>query len=124
MIEVPVATADLVDRLTILEIKLERFSSDARVNVGREYSLLLERLNTSGVHIPGALKEQLAGINRQLWDVEERIRACERSQEFDRGFIALARSVYSLNDRRSAVKREINLLCGSGLIEEKNYFSD
>jgi hypothetical protein len=121
MIEVPLSPGDLVDRLSILAIKLERFSTLARVNVEREHHELSRRLNRSGVVIPAGPMQQLSAVNQQLWTVEEELRACEEAQRFDQNFINLARSVYQLNDQRSALKRQINLACGSPLLEEKNY---
>ena len=121
MIEVPLSPGDLADRLSILAIKLERFSAEARINVEREHQQLQQRLAQSGVVIPTGAQQQLGAINQQLWDVEEQLRACEEAQHFDQRFIDLARSVYQLNDQRSALKRQINLSCGSPLLEEKNY---
>jgi len=121
MIDVPLSPGDLCDRLTILAIKGERFSGVALENVQRETALLQERLERSGVSIPPETLSGLSQINRQLWDVEEQLRNHEEQQRFDQAFIALARSVYQLNDQRSALKRQINLACGSPLIEEKNY---
>lgn len=121
MIDVPLSPGDLCDRLTILAIKSERFSDKALENVQREMALLQERLNGSGLKVPLEAMAGLSQINQQLWDVEEQLRSHEEQQRFDQAFIALARSVYQLNDQRSALKREINLACGSALIEEKNY---
>ena len=121
MIEVPVSPGDLCDRLTILAIKAERFSGEALENVQREMALLHERLEGSGLSIPQDVLLGLSEINRRLWDVEEQLRSHEEQQRFDQSFIDLARSVYQLNDQRSALKRQINLACGSALIEEKNY---
>ena len=121
MIDVPLSPGDLCDRLTILAIKRERFSGEALENVQRETTLLQERLERSGFAIPPKALFELSQINRQLWDVEEQLRSHEEQQRFDQSFIDLARSVYQLNDQRSALKREINLAYGSGLIEEKNY---
>ena len=121
MIDVPLSPGDLCDRLTILEIKGERFSGEALENVQRETALLQERLERSGLAVPPEALAGLSQINRQLWDVEEQLRSHEEQLRFDQAFIALARSVYQLNDQRSALKREINLACGSALIEEKNY---
>jgi len=121
MIDVPLSPGDLCDRLTILAIKGERFSGEALENVQRETTLLQERLDHSGLSIPSEALSGLSQINRQLWDVEELLRSHEEQQRFDQAFIALARSVYQLNDQRSALKREFNLACGSALIEEKNY---
>ena len=121
MIDVPLSPGDLCDRLTILEIKGERFSGKALKNVQRETALLQERLERSGLSIPQDALSGLSQINRQLWDVEEQLRSHEEQQRFEQSFIALARSVYQLNDHRSALKRQINLACGSALIEEKNY---
>ena len=121
MIDVPLSPGDLCDRMTILAIKGERFSGEALENVQHETALLQERLERSALSIPQDALSGLSQINRQLWDVEEQLRSHEELQRFDQSFIALARSVYQLNDQRSALKREINLACGSSLMEEKNY---
>lgn len=121
--EVPTSWGELIDKITILEIKVERLESEsARANAARELSLLREiagpvlaRGQTT------ALVARLKKLNQALWEIEDCIREHERAGTFDAAFIALARSVYKTNDERGAVKRELNLALGSGLIEEKSY---
>jgi predicted nucleic acid-binding Zn-ribbon protein len=120
---VEVSWGELVDKLTILEIKQRRLSSqDAVANVRRELAALNKVLGT--LQAPtgfGALKDGLVAINEALWEIEDRIRAKEAASSFDQEFIDLARSVYFNNDKRAALKREINVLLKSDLIEEKQY---
>jgi hypothetical protein len=120
----PISWGELLDKISILQIKSERVHSpDAQKNVRDE----LDRLNgiaAERVRGDAWLQEtcrRLKVINEKLWDVEDRIREKERIQSFDADFIALARSVYRSNDERAAIKREINLHTGSELIEEKQY---
>ena len=120
---VPTSWGELIDKITILEIKVERLTSDeARANAARELGLLRE---IAGPVLAGsemaALVARLKALNESLWEIEDHIRDHERSATFDAAFIALARSVYQRNDERGAVKREINLALGSELIEEKSY---
>lgn len=121
---VPVAPGELIDRLTILQIKLERIADPAgRANVAYEHALLTEVADRT---IPPAeglapLRDELAAINAALWDIEDGIRACDAGGDFGAKFVALAQSVYRTNDRRAAVKRRINLLLGSAILEVKSY---
>jgi len=123
-IETPLPVGDFIDRLTILDIKAERVDDPVKLrNIERERAALLQIWSDSayfGTSIEGEQRE-LKSVNAELWEVEDRIRIKERRGEFDREFIALARSVYRLNDRRAQVKRAINLKLGSDLIEEKSY---
>jgi len=120
---VEVSWGELVDKLTILEIKQRKLSSpDAVANVRRELAALNKVLG--GLKPPdgfAALKDGLVAINESLWEIEDRIRAKEAASSFDQEFIELARSVYFNNDKRAALKREINVLLKSDLIEEKQY---
>jgi predicted nucleic acid-binding Zn-ribbon protein len=105
-------------------IKAERIADPAkRRNVMRELASLTA-LREQNIALTGeveALYQELASINRQLWETEDRLRQCERDKRFDDNFIELARSVYQANDRRAAVKRQLNQLTGSPLVEEKSY---
>jgi hypothetical protein len=118
----PISWGELIDKITILEIKALRLEDTARANAGMELALLREiaapALEDGRIT---ALADQLRYQNQALWDIEDRIRDKERAGRFDADFIALARSVYQTNDRRGALKREINLALGSALIEEKSY---
>lgn len=122
-VRVDISAGELFDKLTILEIKAERIQDEKKLrNVKRE----LERVEAIAAHlIQGdkilSLVLRLKELNGRLWDIEDKIRLCERDQCFDEEFIELARSVYITNDLRSYVKREINKLLGSDLVEEKSY---
>jgi hypothetical protein len=115
---------EFLDKLTILEIKAERISDPAKLaNVRRE----LEQLRSTWAASPLAgrdvapLVAELRTVNVALWEIEDRLRGHEAERRFDREFVELARSVYRTNDRRAALKRELNLALGSDLIEEKSY---
>ncbi|MEM9304265.1 MAG: DUF6165 family protein [Pseudomonadota bacterium] len=121
---IPVAHGELIDKITILEIKSERISDPAKLeNVNRELAELLAiwspfEASNAGVADP---RSRLKGVNEALWDIEDDIRLKEAARAFDEEFIRLARAVYVTNDRRAAIKREINEILGSKLVEEKSY---
>lgn len=121
---VPVSPGEVLDKITILEIKSERMQDETKlVNVRRELALLQETW-TKSVHQDKQIQQlhkQLKEINEALWDIEDAIRNEERKQSFDERFIELARNVYFTNDRRSRVKKELNLHLGSQIVEEKSY---
>ena len=124
--KIEVSNGEVLDKYTILQIKSERITdSTARKNVQRELESLQPAVDTihsqesSGALI--TLQDQLFEVNTQLWEVEDVLRGLEKSQDFGPSFVATARSVYQLNDRRAAVKKEINLLTGSAMVEEKSY---
>jgi hypothetical protein len=124
-VAVPTAPAELVDRLSILRIKGERIRDEGKlVHVRRELALL-ERAATSLRWSEEAerLSGELKGVNERLWDVEDRLREHEARQDFGDAFVALARSVYQLNDQRGALKRQINALLGAEWSEQKQYGS-
>jgi hypothetical protein len=121
--QVPISWGELIDKITILEIKVERLGAEqARANAAKELNLLRE---IAGPVLAGGkaagLVARLKSLNETLWEIEDRIRDHERSNDFGAGFIELARAVYKRNDERGAVKRELNLALGSELIEEKSY---
>jgi Family of unknown function (DUF6165) len=121
---IPVAWGELIDKITILEIKSERILDAAAVaNVRKELALLRKAAAPvlSGGDEILALLRQLKAINESLWDIENRIRAKEAAGEFDRDFVELARAVYKSNDERGAKKREIDRKWICGLAEEKSY---
>ncbi len=124
VISVPISYGELIDKMTILEIKAAQISDSSKlVNVRTELDLLNETWashDTSRVDIADA-RARLKSVNENLWDIEDRIRLKEKAQAFDIEFIELARSVYFRNDERAKIKREINLALGSQLVEEKSY---
>ncbi|MEM9388414.1 MAG: DUF6165 family protein [Pseudomonadota bacterium] len=124
VLQVPVSVGELLDKISILEIKHARISDvDKRENVVCELDALRqvrERAVPASTAVD-ALCSQLRQVNEALWSIEDDIRACERAQCFDAEFIRLARSVYRTNDQRAALKRELNELTGSTLVEEKSY---
>ena len=124
MLHVPVAPGEFLDKLAILEIKAERMKDEAKLaNVRRELELLRETWAASplAARDVSALAAELKRVNETLWEIEDRIRELEAAQRFDAEFISLARSVYRTNDRRAALKREINVALGSDILEEKSY---
>ena len=123
-IKVELAYGELLDKITILQIKSERITDESKLsNVNKELNLLNDLWQSdqkSSVDISvefSALKD----INEKIWDIEDGIRDKERVKEFDQEFIELARSVYFSNDKRAEIKRSINLKLGSELLEEKSY---
>lgn len=121
---VPVSPGEVLDKITILEIKSERMSEPAKLaNVRTELALLRETWSRAVQEddVVRRLHDALKEINGTLWEIEDDIRDKERAREFDQRFIELARSVYFTNDRRSQVKKELNLHLGSQIIEEKSY---
>ena len=123
MIEVPVSWGELIDKITILEIKSERIEDEAkRANVGRELDLLRSRLGARGASAEvERLAQSLRAVNTALWEIEDDIRAHENAGDFGSRFVELARSVYITNDKRADLKRELNMVLGSELVEEKSY---
>ncbi len=118
---VPVSPGELIDKMTILRIKSERITDPAKLlNVRHE----LEVLGAVARDLPPTpiQSEELYQINLTLWQIEDDIRACEARQDFGPEFIRLARAVYQTNDRRAEVKKLINLLLGSQIVEEKSYY--
>ncbi len=121
---VPVSFGEVLDKITILEIKSERISDAAKLaNVRRE----LDALNSTWAQaVPdqariAQLRQQLKAVNESLWVIEDDIRDCEKAQDFGPTFIELARAVYVTNDQRAALKKDINLALGSRFVEEKSY---
>lgn len=121
---VPVSWGEVIDKITILEIKAERLTDPAKQNnVRRELEALTAVRERDFPNHAGlaSLAADLKTINEALWTIEDDIRECERAHDFGESFIRLARAVYVTNDRRAALKRQINDLLGSSLIEEKSY---
>lgn len=123
-IVVPVPVGELFDKITILEIKVERFTNEVqRAHVTLELQLLNQTVAEYHLLTPeiASLKADLLEVNKKLWDIEDALRIKESKKEFDTKFIQIARSVYYTNDERCRIKRLINELVGSTLIEEKQY---
>ena len=123
-ISVPISYGELIDKITILEIKSERITSAAKLaNVRVELEILdaTWRANSAARTDIAAERAALRRVNEALWDIEDRIRLKEKARAFDAEFIELARSVYIRNDERARVKRAINEKLGSALVEEKSY---
>ncbi len=121
---VPISAGELLDKIAILRIKRERITDPLKVkNVKKE---LLELEDVAKGAIPGsdsllALEANLKAVNEALWQIEDDIREHDARGDFGEGFVRLAQAVYRTNDRRAALKREINRLTGSALVEEKSY---
>jgi len=125
-IAVDIAPGELIDKLTILEIKLEKIKDERKLaNIRSEYADLMRVFRSSIVETSRltALIAELKRINATLWEIEDDIRDQERAGTFGQAFVDLARSVYRTNDLRAATKREINELLNSAIIEEKSYSS-
>ena len=120
---IPVSPGELLDKITILEIKTAQIRDPAKLaNVRHELALLNDVWNTQdNIQTVDGERVALKRVNEALWQIEDDIRLKERDQAFDDGFIALARSVYVRNDERATLKREINRKLGSDLVEEKSY---
>jgi transcriptional regulator of nitric oxide reductase len=123
-IQVPVSPGEVLDKITILEIKSERMTDPQKVANVRVELDLLQKTWAAAITEDDTIRDlhaQLKEINEALWEIEDDIRDKERAREFDDRFIELARSVYFTNDRRSEVKKKLNLHLGSQIIEEKSY---
>ena len=123
-IDAPISVGELIDKISILEIKLEKLSDSKQVaNVRAEHALLTGTYanNAIGGKIDKSDEATLHAVNRELWDVEDLLREHEKRGDFGPRFVELARSVYRLNDRRAAAKKSINLRSGSLVVEEKSY---
>ena len=123
---VEIAPGELVDRMTILVIKTERITDAAKLANVRIELETLQRARDAGVPASDELDRltaELKAVNDSLWEIEDDFRDCERAQDFGPRFIELARAVYVTNDQRAALKRQINDLLGSRIVEEKSYAS-
>ena len=123
--KVEVSNGELLDKLTILELKLSNISDVQKLtNIQKEHDelnpLAGQLFDSYGEELKNLYK-QLAEINSELWAIEDDIRECERNKDFGSDFISLARAVYFTNDKRSEIKKSINLLTGSGFVDEKSY---
>jgi hypothetical protein len=119
--QIEVSNGEIADKLTIIEIKLERINDSLKLaNLRKEYDILNDAV-ASIIDKNHQFYKDLYNINNQLWDIEDHIRDLERVKDFGDDFVQTARSVYFINDKRSDVKRKINELTGSNLTEEKSY---
>ena len=124
--KIEVSNGEIVDKMTILELKLDKIKNITQLkNIEKEWTVLndcvMALYQIYGDSNLYSLVDDLSEVNSKLWDIEDWIRDCEKEQRFDKEFVELARSVYKLNDERSEIKRQINLLTKSELIEEKSY---
>ena len=124
--QVEISIGELFDKLTILEIKIDKINDPTKLeNVTKEWNALNEKsMDILSIFADSVLFkkiDQLKNVNEELWWVEDSIRENEKKQIIDKEFVELARAVYKLNDERSEIKRQINLLTKSNIIEEKSY---
>ena len=117
----PISIGELIDKITILEIKQIYMTGTKLKNINKEMKLLKNILQDKNLEINIVLIKNLKKINKKLWEIEDNIRIKESNQEFDEEFIKLARSVYIENDKRAFIKKEINQKYNSDLVEEKSY---
>ena len=117
----PISIGELIDKITILEIKQIYMTGIKLKNINKEMKLLKKILQDENLEINIDLIKNLKKINKKLWEIEDNIRIKESKQEFDEEFIKLARSVYIENDKRASIKKEINQTYNSDLVEEKSY---
>ena len=122
---IEVSHGEIVDKLTILQIKKENITDPSKLdNIIKEYNYLLSVVeNDLGISTSSPEYLELLSVNKDLWVIEDNIRDKERQKEFDDDFIKLARAVYYTNDVRAKIKKEINLKHSSGFVEEKSYQS-
>jgi len=124
--KIEVSNGEIVDKMTILELKLDKIKDRTQLeNIEKEWAILNDCVmalyqiyGNSGFY---KKVDELSDINSQLWNVEDWLRECETEQRFDKEFVELARSVYKLNDQRAQLKKDINIITKSELIEEKSY---
>ena len=125
LIMTPVSCGELIDKITILEIKSERIADKGKLaNINRELDELSRIRDEAAPNMPESVKAticRLKEVNEKLWVIEDDIRECERQKDFGAKFVELARAVYFTNDERMRVKREVNDALGSALVEEKSY---
>lgn len=119
--KIEVSNGEIADKLSIIEIKLEQIKDEAKLkNLKKEFEVLNKAVSKI-IDKDHKLYKELLSINKELWDIEDTIRDLERNKDFGDKFIETARAVYFTNDKRSEIKRKINELTGSNLIEEKSY---
>ena len=119
-----ISAGELLDKISILEIKLDKVkNANNHEEISKEYKLLkkAEKLNIESTEKISELFKKIKEVNLKLWDIEDKIRICEKNKDFGENFIKLARAVYSTNDKRSNIKSEINKFLGSNIKEIKQY---
>ena len=121
MLKIPVSLGELVDKITILKIKLKFLRGQKKANVKNEYDLLNNELRNSSIIIREDLIEDLQMTNQKLWELEDKIRVKELNNDFKKDFVELARNIYKLNDKRYEIKNKINKKYNSIIFEEKIY---
>ena len=121
MLKIPVSLGELVDKITILKIKLKFLSGQKKANVKNEYDLLNNELRNSSIIIRQDLIDDLQMTNQKLWEFEDKIRVKELNNDFKEDFVELARNIYKLNDKRYEIKNKINKKYNSIIFEEKIY---
>ena len=123
---VEISAGELLDKISILEIKLEKISDKSSLEqLKKEYKILKENQNST-IKLEGKIEDlfkSLKNINLKLWNIEDRLRICEKNKDFGKEFIELAREVYFNNDKRSKIKSDINKTLGSNIVEIKQYVS-
>lgn len=120
--KVDVSIGEIFDKLSILSIKIKKITDPIKnLNVKKEYDFLIKEIDKNLQEKISILYQNLCTVNLQLWEIEDAIRLKEFKKEFDQEFINLARSVYRTNDRRFEIKKEINKICNSTLVEEKQH---
>ena len=121
MVSIEVSVGELFDKITILKIKQKKLTDqDQLSNIGKELEYLEDKAFTNDPEV-NALVEELQSINEQLWDIENSKRQCEADRSFGPEFVKLARDVYIKNDDRAKIKKMINIITKSGIVEEKDY---
>lgn len=125
MVNIPISVGELIDKLTILQIKKSKVEDSKKLEkINKELRLLLdESISYFGIEVIDQLHSDLRRVNLQLWDVEDELRILEKEKSFGERFIELARAVYHLNDERFEIKNKINELTGSGVQEVKQYIN-
>ncbi len=117
----PISLGELIDKITILQIKKANLESQPLINVEHELAQLTAILNKLSLNVDQTTFDKLRAVNQDLWDIEDAIRYLEKAKNFGPDFIQLARSVYKTNDLRSTIKKEINAKYNSAIVEEKSY---
>ena len=122
--KIEVSLGEVVDKLTILDIKRDKITDPAKwENIKKEYDYLSSELSNNGFYQDNPYYKELYEVNLQLWDIEDKLRELEAVKHFEGYFIDLARKVYITNDKRAAIKKQINVEYGSNFVEEKSYKS-